>query len=136
MRTLKLIAAAAGLSLVSSLAAAQDFDGSKPLLCASGEVHECGPGSDCSRGSVEDFNVPRFLRVDFAGKQIKATRPDGEERTTEIKSMIQEEGELVLQGVQGGLAWSLAIAKETGGMALSASGERVVFAIFGACTPL
>ena len=135
MKKLIPITAAACLLLAPAFAAAQDFDGSKPLLCASAEVHECNPAADCTRGSVEDYNVPRFLRIDFDGKQIKATRPDGEERTTEIQNMAQADGELVLQGMQSGLAWSLAIVQDSGTMALSASGVDVVIAIFGACTP-
>ena len=134
MKNLIPLAAAAGLLLAPALSAAQDFDGSKPLICASAEVHECNPAADCTRGGIEEYNIPRFLHIDFAGKQIKATRPDGEERTTEIQNVIQQDGELVLQGMQAGLAWSLAIVQETGTMALSASGVEAIFAVFGACT--
>jgi hypothetical protein len=40
-----------------------------------------------------------------------------------------------IEGVRDGLAWSISIAQDTGRLSFSASGENVVFVIFGACTP-
>ncbi len=58
------------------------------------------------------------------------------ERTAKIESMAREEGKLILQGVQLSLGWSMVITQKSGAMALTAAGEKVVFVIFGACTPL
>jgi len=46
----------------------------------------------------------------------------------------QEGEQLILQGVQEGLGWSLSIAKKNGAMALTVSGDDLAFVIFGACT--
>lgn len=119
-----------------SAAAAAEFDGSKPLICATIETYECVPGGECLEGTPESINAPQFIRLDFSAKIARATRPDGEERTSGIEILKQNEGELILQGVQGGLGWSIAITPENGRMALSASGDGVVFALFGACTVL
>lgn len=136
MRRYQLVILAACLGLLAGPVSAAGFDGSKPLLCASIETFDCASGGDCLKGTAESMNVPQFIRLDFKAKVARATRPDGEERTSKIGSMTQNDGALILQGVQGGLGWSMAIAQDGGKMALTAAGEQVGFVIFGACTPL
>ena len=120
-----------GLILSMGSAVAADFDGSMPLLCASIETAECNAGADCSEGTVEHINVPQFLRINFQQQEIS-----GPKRTTKIQNMAQVEGKVILQGVESGLGWSMAITQETGKMALTASGDQIGFVVFGACTPL
>ncbi len=115
---------------------AEDFDGSKPLICATVDTYSCAPGDDCEFTTAEELNVPQFFRMNFDKKLISATRPDGEERLSEMQSLELHEGELVLQGRQGGFGWSAAITQGSGKLALSAVGDQVAFVIFGACTPL
>jgi hypothetical protein len=136
MKRNKLVLLALGLGLVASPASAAGIDGTTPLICASIEAFDCAAGGDCLKGTAESVDVPQFIRLDFQEKVARATRPDGEERTSKIESTTEDEGALILQGVQGGLGWSMAIAKEGGKMALTAAGEQVGFVIFGACTPL
>ncbi len=124
------------LCLAPMTAAAQEFDGTSPVLCASIDTLSCGPGEECVRSTAEDLNVPQFFHIDFVEKVVSATRAGGEERTTDIHSLQQNDAELLLQGHQGGLGWSAAISRTSGKMALSAVGESVAFVIFGACTPL
>ena len=128
--------AATALILVPTMGWAQDFDGTSPLLCASVDAMACAPGEACTQATVEELNVPQFLRVDVAQKLVSTTRADGEQRTSEIQSLQLNDGELIMQGTQGGLAWSAAIARASGKLSLSAVGDRVAFVIFGACTAL
>ncbi len=116
--------------------AAQTFDGSAPLLCATMYTMECEPGIGCQRGLSEDVNIPTFLRLDFEKKQISGTDAGGNDRVTSIKNLEHTEGELVLQGVENGRGWSLVIAERTGKMVLTASGDTLGFVVFGACTAL
>ncbi len=115
---------------------AADFDGSKALICAPVESFECVPGSECFKDTPESINAPQFIRLDFTEKLARATRPDGEERTSRIENLTLNDGELILQGTQDGLGWNMAITQASGKMALSATGSRVAFVLFGACTPL
>ncbi len=124
------------LMLCPVAAWAEDFDGSKPLICATVDAYSCAPGDDCEFTTADELNVPQFFRMNFDEKTISATRPDGEERLSEMQSLELHEGELVLQGKQGGLGWSAAITQGSGKLALSAVGDQVAFVIFGACTPL
>lgn len=117
-------------------AAAEDFDGTKALICASIESYECVPDGECLKGTAESINAPQFIRLDFKDMVARAVRPDGEERTNSIESLTQNEAELILLGTQGGLGWSMSITQGSGKMALSASGDRVAFVVFGACTAL
>ncbi len=135
---MKIVRACAMVALMLGPVAAwaEDFDGTKPLICASVDTLSCEPGVACESATADELNVPQFFRVNFDNKTISATRPDGEERLTEMQSMELCEGELVLQGKQGGLGWSAAITQGTGKLSLSAVGDQVAFVIFGACTPL
>ena len=108
------------LCMAPMTAMAQEFDGTSPVLCASIDTLSCGPGEECVRSTAEALNVPQFFHIDFVEKVVSATRTDGEERTTDIHSLQQNDAELLLQGNQGGLGWSAAISRDSGRLALSA----------------
>jgi hypothetical protein len=121
-----------GLFIAVSPAFAGDvFDGTKPLLCASIEALDCDPGVSCERGIPEIMGAPQFLRIDFAKKEI-----EGPKRTTAIRSMEKDNDQIVLQGYEIGLGWTLAIDRVTGTMRITFAGSDASFIIFGACTPL
>ena len=122
------------LSIASLPAAADGFDGSQPLICAVIETFECEPDNQCLQGTADGMNVPQFIWLDFEQMMTRAKRPDGEERTSEIQSLTQNDGALILHGVQAGLGWSMAITQASGKMTLTAAGEQVAFVVFGACT--
>ena len=123
-------------SIVSVSAAAANFDGSQPLLCTSAETYDCEPGGNCIRGLADDINAPEFIFLDFKKSVARTTRASGEERTVKIGTPTQDNGSLILHGVQLGLGWSLAIVQETGHMTLTVAGNEVAIVIFGACTPV
>jgi hypothetical protein len=121
-----------GLFVAVSPAFAEDaFDGTKPLLCASVEALDCDPGVTCERGIPEIMGAPQFLRIDFTKKEIA-----GPERTAKIRSMEKDDDQIVLQGYEIGLGWTLAIDRVTGTMRITFAGSDASFIIFGACTPL
>ena len=127
--------------MLSALAVAGDFDGSKPLLCAVINIVECGSDGKCQQVTAEDVGIPRFLKINFKEKKITATQTSGSKKSTPIKNSEHVDGKLILQGAQDGIegvrdgvGWSLAIAEESGKMVLTASGDEVGFVVFGACT--
>jgi len=105
------------------------FDGTKPLLCASVEAIDCDPGVACERGIPEIMGAPQFMRVDFAKNEIA-----GPLRTAKIRSMEKDDDQIVLQGYEMGLGWTLAIDRNTGSMRVTFAGGFSAFIIFGACT--
>jgi len=122
-------------------ALAGDFDGSEPLLFAAIEVIECIPGEGCDKVTLEAVNLPRFLSINFKDKKIAAPRGSERGRTTAIERLEHIDGKLIIQGaedgvegVRDGMGWSMTISEKSGDMVLTASGDRVGFVVFGACT--
>jgi hypothetical protein len=68
-----------------------DFDGSKPLLCATIDAHFCDVGEVCYRTLPALLGAPQFMHINFAKKAII-----GPQRTTEIWFMEPSEGQLRL----------------------------------------
>ena len=56
------------------------------------------------------------------------------ERSSTFGDPVHDSGELILQGVENGLGWSLMINESDGQMTLTAAGDRLAFVVFGACT--
>jgi hypothetical protein len=126
---LNLLAAAMSIAVAPAFAA--DFDGSKPLICASIEAHDCGLGITCERAIAEDLNVPQFIRVDFTAKTLSARG-----RTTKMQSHARSDGMLIVQGVENARAFSITISEQTGKLVGAIAADEEGFMIFGACTPL
>ncbi len=119
-----------GLFVAVSPVYAEDvFDGTKPLLCASIEALDCDPGTECERGIPEVMGAPKFVRIDFAKNEISGT-----ERTTKIRSMEKDDDQIILQGYELGLGWTLALDRETGNMRITFARWDASFIIFGSCT--
>ena len=141
MKTTAKLVATIVFAAGSMTASATTFDGSKTLLCALQRVTECETGVECARVWAHEVNAPDFLQVDFANKVISASAEAGTARTTPIERSEHLDGKLILQGaddgvegVRDGLAWSMVIDDSTGKMIISAAGDGVAFAVFGACT--
>lgn len=124
-----LLLAMAGVATGAALAA--DFDGSKPLLCATMEAHDCDAGESCQRALPDSLGLPQFVRIDFAKQEIA-----GPKRTTPIKSIERSPAQLLMQGTELGFGWTLALDAASGKLSATfVNGESAVI-VFGACTPL
>ncbi len=126
----------AALALALSQAAVADnFDGSKELLCAVNHAQACTPDGICEFATADEVGFPPFIEIEFDEKQI-SNRVDGDgERTTPIERQKLTDTQLILQGEQR-LAWSIVISRETGKMTGAASGNGEGFVLFGACTAI
>ena len=123
-------------------ASAEDFDGSKELVCACMRVIECGPDGNCVEVSAEEVRIPDFLRINFVKKTISAPQWGKSQNPSKIENLERIDGKLILQGaedgirdVRDGVGWSMAISEETGKMVLTGSGDQFGLVVFGACTP-
>jgi hypothetical protein len=133
-----LIAASLGVTgglLPQGLPAAQ-FDGSSNLICAATDVVGCVDGSACLQGQARAFELPEFMAIDFQQKVVRATDETGRKEVSPIKNIEQTGTQLILQGIENGHGWSIAVDQNTGRMTTLASGEDLGFIIFGACTAL
>ena len=129
---MKLLTRLALLIICSALqtALAADFDGSKPLICATMEAHDCNAGETCKRGLPGSVGAPIFLRIDFAKKEIA-----GPKRTTPIKNMEKGKDQIILQGTELGLGWTIALDSADGGLSAAMVDRDTAIMLFGACTP-
>jgi hypothetical protein len=121
--------------MAPAAAIAADFDGSRPLLVAIIDVIECHPGGDCEKVSPQEARLPRFLEIEFDKQEISEIGDAKEERRTEIQSMTQHEGLLILQGAQNGRGWTVNITEANGDAVITVSDPLSGFVVFGACTP-
>lgn len=132
-------AIATGLMITSFplVSTANDFDGSKPLTCAAIFSSECNAGNqECINGAPWMINFPVFMHVDFKEKQVTTTKQHEIPRNSSIRYVGKlDDGSTAIQGVDSNYAWSMLVAKETGSMTLSISGEDTGYLVFGACLP-
>ncbi|HEY1983577.1 MAG TPA: hypothetical protein VGH13_26135 [Xanthobacteraceae bacterium] len=120
-------------TVASVPAAAADFDGTVPLICALVDLQACVPGERCRREQAADINLPNILRVDVAAKTIAGEPPDGGGlRQTPIGSVNTNNQGLVLQGVDGDRSWN-AVIDPQGELSIAAIGPDAGFVIFGNC---
>jgi hypothetical protein len=124
-------ALALALAMVSATLHAADFDGSKPLICATIEAHDCDPGVTCDRMLPSELGAPQFLRVDFAKKTIA-----GPQRTTSIRFIDNDTTQILMQGTEFGYAWTVVLDKTSGTLSMSLLNREDTLVLFGSCTPL
>lgn len=135
IRSFRGSAAALGAMLLvgcATPAAASGFDGSRDLLCAPTDIAECDFAARCERVSPSEVDLPHFLRLQFARKQLVSVVTP--ERATPIESVRSLNGMTILQGAENGRAWSLVIDQQSGVMSGSVVDGQGAFAVFGACT--
>ncbi len=120
----------------SMASAAENLDGSVPLLCAATEAIGCTMEQDCVKGSAKTVNLPTLIRIDAEKKRVQSHRQGGNERVSEIVSIHQNENTVVFFGIDGNQGWNLALNKTTGQMTATASSEGSGYIVFGVCTPI
>jgi hypothetical protein len=107
---------------------AEDFDGSKPMICATVEANACAADAACERGTPHSLGAPAFLRVNVAKKEVS-----GPQRTTPIKDIEKTDDQLLLMGTELGFGWTIAVERATGAMSSTMVNRDGAFALFGTC---
>ncbi|MDF3889296.1 hypothetical protein [Cupriavidus basilensis] len=130
LKTLRVTALATLFCATPAWVLAADFDGSKPLLCATVDAHFCDIGEICYRTLPAILGAPQFMRINFAKKIVS-----GPQRSTDIRFMEPSDGQLLLIGTELGYGWSIALDTRTGTMSATLVNREDVFVLFGACTP-
>jgi hypothetical protein len=120
-----------GLTLLATSALAADFDGSKPLLCATQSALDCARGDDCAAGLPEEVGAPSFMRIDLAKKSVI-----GPQTTTEILLQDKSGKQLLLQGREGGFGWTIVVDQPSGELTVTLTNRNGAYVLYGACTVL
>ncbi len=129
MRLLRPASIVLALAL-SSVAVAEEFDGSVPLQCTAQKGHDCLPDENqCNRLKPEGDKEPVF-GIDVANKQIRSPF------RTELLSILyttSNKDSLVLQGADLQFAWSALIHKTSGALRLAVADRKGAYVVFGQC---
>lgn len=122
--------------LLPAASPADDLSNQQMLLCTSVSVMRCHDDGECVTDVPWNLNIPQFIQVNLKDKSLSTTKASGENRSTPIKNLSREGGEIYLQGVEGGRAFSFVINEATGMMSVAVAADGKVVSVFGACTPL
>ena len=137
MKTHRLHRALAGFGLVTAMAlsapAHAAFDGKTNLVCSVTDVVGCSDAGVCLQGQARSFDLPQFIAVDFAKKHVRGTKESGENSVSPFKDQVETRNQLIMQGVENGHGWTVAIDRKQGRMTTSVTGEDVSYILFGAC---
>jgi hypothetical protein len=117
-------------------ATADDLTGEQSLLCTAVQATLCSTDGDCETEPPWNLNIPQFIQVDLKEKKLSTTPASGENRSTPIGTLLREDGNIYLQGVEGGRAYSFVIAEKTGALVAAVARNGKAVSVFGACTPM
>jgi hypothetical protein len=117
-------------------ARADDLSNQQLLLCTAVTAMHCHDDGDCVVDVPWNLNIPQFLQVNLEKKMLSTTKASGENRSTPIRNFVREGGQIFLQGLEGGRAFSFVINESSGLMAVGVAADGRVVSVFGACTPL
>ena len=121
------------LSMATTAAFANKFDGSKPLLCAATQTVSCDSVVDCIKGPAEAVNLPVFMKFDAEKKEVISAKQSDEPRTSKILQVDNQENALVFVGIDPAGAWGASIDKTTGNITLSIAVGGTGYLVFGSC---
>jgi hypothetical protein len=113
---------------------ADDVSDATRMLCSASEVTVCFETSDCTDVMPWELNMPQFVVIDLKKKTISTTKASGENRSTAIRNVVNEDKQIILQGVEAGRAFSFVIDQSTGLLTVAVARDGMAIGVFGACT--
>ncbi len=131
------IAGVAAMVLWGAIPAlAEPVTGAERMLCSSTNLGVCVDTGECETGPAWTLDVPEFIEVDLAKKTLSSTAASGRNRVSQVANLIRADGSIVLQGVENGRAYTIAIQESTGRMTAAVTRDWLGVVVFGQCTPL
>jgi hypothetical protein len=104
------------------------------LLCSASEVTVCFESSDCVDVMPWELDMPQFIVIDLKKKILSTTKASGENRSTPVRTLLRDNEEIVLQGVEAGRAFSFVIDEATGLLTAAVASDGMSVSVYGACT--
>ncbi len=123
------------VALAAGAALADDLSGFDRLLCSTTQATACSMAAECATLPLTELNIPQFVVVDVAGKELQTTAASGENRRTPVQTVSRDDGQIILQGYERGRAFSLVIKEATGRASFASAADARTVTIFAACTP-
>jgi hypothetical protein len=113
---------------------ADDVSESSRLLCSASEVRVCIENAECFDVLAWELGMPQFLVIDTRKKVISTTKSSGLNRSTPIRTILEDESAVFFQGMERGRAFSFVIDRPTGIMSAAVARDGLTASVFGACT--
>lgn len=126
----------AAMPLMTTQVSASDLAGKDNIVCAAMDVVACVEGSACIQGAAKNFDLPEFVILDTKKKIMRADYESGHKGTSPVKTIERSGEHMILQGIENGRGWNIAINTKSGDMSGALAGEGLSFLIFGNCTVL
>lgn len=124
------------LLMVAVAGAAEDLRGADKILCAAVQATYCDTSGDCEIGMPWRWNIPEFVEFHLDDEIITTTKAAERPRSTKIRTLEREGGEIYLQGVENGRAFSFVIDEASGVASIAIAADEMTISIFAACTPM
>jgi hypothetical protein len=129
----KLAIVLAGVA-IGSLVQADNLVGIDRIICAAGRVQICIESDTCYSATAAELDVPEFVLIDIKNKVISTTPASDRNRSTSFNRVEASDGQIYLQGIEGGRAFSFVIDEASGHMTVSIARDGIAISVFGACT--
>ena len=115
---------------------ASGLDGSSDIVCAVMDVVACAEDKGCVQNTARGFELPEFIILDSKKKVLRAAYESGHKAVSPVKNLEQSGSHFIMQGVENGRGWNIAIDTKNGNMSGSTVGDAISFLVFGTCTTL
>jgi hypothetical protein len=123
-------------AILSGSARAEDVSGRDRMLCTVQQVNQCAPFVECDTASPLDWGVPDFVVIDVAAKTLSTTASSERPRRSPVRHLERQDGQVFLQGVENGRAFTIVVVEATGELSAAVSKADLNLSIYGVCTPL
>ena len=115
----------------TTVIAAEEFDGSKPMACLPSQGHDCLPTENTCKPLQPERGKDLRLHFDVAQKSVRTPYRN---ELLPIQSLGANAESLVLQGTTLQLVWSATINRSTGRLTVAIADREGAYVIFGQCS--
>lgn len=128
MKTLCALAVAAFSS--TTVLAAEDFNGSRPMNCQPTAGHDCLPTEKACKPLAPEPGKNLNVHIDVENMSIKTPYRNA---TQPIQSFSFNAKSLILQGTSLEIVWAATIHRETGRLTMTIADREGAYVVFGQC---
>jgi hypothetical protein len=118
------------VAVSTTAAAAEEFDGKSPMVCAPTAGHDCLPTETSCKPLKGEPGKDVNLHFDIASMKVRTPY-----RTTDlpIQSLSNNTKSLILQGTSLEYVWAATIHRTTGRLTIVVADREGAYTIFGQC---
>jgi hypothetical protein len=126
----KQICLALAALLLPFIASAEDFDGSKPMICEAQHGHDCLPTAQSCSPLKPQGGKDVDLKINVGSKTMKSPYRND---LLPIQHVTKNKESLVLQGTTLQLVWSATVHRTTGRLTAAIADREGAYVVFGQC---